>query len=77
MTTPTSDHEASPVWCAIVNDLVGGWAVANDPLPMSASLDDPSVVVIADMMNEADARLVSRLLNEAGVVRQHTPPKGT
>jgi hypothetical protein len=52
-------------WHAIVNDLVGGWAVADDPNDMSQhSPPYRRPTVIADMCSYDAATLIARLLNE-------------
>ena len=57
-------------WYPIVNDLVGGWAVANNDIPMSQiDFRARETIVIADMMNFEDADLIAQLLNDAGVER--------
>jgi hypothetical protein len=59
-------------WYAQVNDLVGGWIVANKDLPL-AEIDTrpeeyggtmPDAYVIAECMCEPDARRIALLLNE-------------
>lgn len=48
-------------WFAVLNDLVGGWAVGNRDKPMSEYGSDDDYP-LADMMNERDARAVAALL---------------
>lgn len=52
------------MWYAVINDLVGGWCVANVDLPLSAIRPRTGERVIGDFMTEDDARRVARLLNQ-------------
>ncbi len=51
-------------WYAVVNDLVGGWAVATVDRPLS-EIDTKSrtVVVVADFVSEEAARYIATLHN--------------
>lgn len=76
-TVTTSDQPAGAGrrWSAQPNDLAGGWAVTNLPVPLSAHDmrpdGDPALrgYVFAECAREDDARLLAALLN-AGAVRR-------
>ncbi len=51
-------------WYPVVNDLVGGWALATADLPLSEiDTRGREVVVVAELADEAIARYVARLHN--------------
>lgn len=65
-------------WTAQVNDLVGGWCVTNYPYPLSdhdfRKDGDPAkkgYVMADDFYCREDAEVVARLLNGAGITRDH------
>jgi hypothetical protein len=58
-------------WFAVPDDTVGGWAVANAPVPVSAHSRDVGVTTIGDFLTERVARHVVYLHNRA--LRQFGP----
>jgi hypothetical protein len=60
-------------WYAVPDDTVGGWAVANAPIPVSAHSRDVGVTAIGDFLSERAARHVvdvhNRWLRQFGTGR--------
>jgi hypothetical protein len=51
-------------WYPVVNDLVGGWAVASEDLPMSQMPGALGHFIFCDTSTEWQAELLADLLNE-------------
>lgn len=58
------------IWYAVVNDLIGGFAVSsvNKPLSQIDQTPPAEAYVIADCMCESDARAIATALMESGWV---------
>ena len=55
----------APYWTAQDNDLIGGYIVTNQPVPLSQlELDHEGVVIACECHSEGFAPLIARLLNE-------------
>lgn len=54
------------MWFAVLNDEIGGWAVGNRDVPTSRYVRkmDSDDKVLCEMMLEADARWVAKVLNQ-------------
>lgn len=53
-------EQATPgPWYAVVNDLIGGWAVATVDKPCSAHNHEAGEGEVADFVHEADARFIA------------------
>lgn len=53
-------------WHPVVNDLVGGWAVANTTLPYSSISFNPDYYIVADLCSSNDAVAIAAGLNVIG-----------
>jgi hypothetical protein len=59
-------------WYANVNDLIGGWYISDRDQPASQvnTMEDCPPYVLADFMDEADAKALVDVLNFQGYVGQ-------
>lgn len=62
-------------WYRVINDLIGGYSIGNRDKPQSAYDYGVGDRIIADFMQEQDARAIAALLNEHGY-RQPAPSAG-
>jgi hypothetical protein len=61
-------------WYAVVNDLVGGWAVSAHDKPLSEHDFRIGQTPLAELYDEDDARAVAALLNLHGYVPKRVVP---